>query len=140
MVKQLHSKIPNLKQIFIIIVNYEKVNMKNKQLKDEQMLNQTCSPGSKSHENFSTMLFASQKFNTLFTCLLPYTYSIIYTKCMGNGIQITVKANELSCVDVASIIVLWYMCYKLVKVASQNSCGMGSFYGSNIFILKSQTG
>ena len=33
--------------------------MKNEQLKDEQMLNQTCSPGSKSHANFSTMLFAS---------------------------------------------------------------------------------
>ena len=45
--KQLHSKIPNLKQIFIIIVNYEKVNMKNKQLKDEQMLNQTCSTEAK---------------------------------------------------------------------------------------------
>ena len=59
---------------------------------------------------------------------------------MGNGIQITVKANELSCVDMASIIVLWYMYYILVKVPSQNSCGMGSFYGRNIFILKSQTG
>ena len=61
---------------------------------------------------------------------------------MSSGIQTTVNANEPSCVEMASIMVSWLTCYKLVKVPFfsklQKFCGVGIVYGSNIFILKSQ--
>ena len=62
---------------------------------------------------------------------------------MGSEIQTTVKANELSSVmtvcvnrfhnDVMTHVANW------LKYYPQNFRGVGSFYGSNIFILKSQT-
>ena len=39
-----------------------------------------------------------EKFNVLLKCLLPYTHLTVYPKYMGNGIQTTVKTNELSSV------------------------------------------
>ena len=36
-----------------------------------------------------------EKFDLLLECLLPYTHPIIYPKCIGSGIQATVKTNEL---------------------------------------------
>lgn len=39
-----------------------------------------------------------ETFNILLECFFPYVYPISYSKFMGSGIQITVKANELSLV------------------------------------------
>ena len=36
-----------------------------------------------------------EKFNILLECLLPYAHLIIFPKCMGSGIQTTVKPNKL---------------------------------------------
>ena len=79
--RQLYSEIPNVKQIVIIGVNHQKINMKSKQLNTEQFF----SPEkiwNKSDQNFSTMLFASWEieyitwmFATLYT---PYHKPKIY--------------------------------------------------------------
>ena len=36
-----------------------------------------------------------EKFNILHEYLLPYTHPILYPKCIGSGIQTTVKPNKL---------------------------------------------
>ena len=75
--------------------------MKNKQLKTKQLSTQTFSPDkirNKSHQNFSTMLFASLEIYYLNDCCLIH---IIYPKYMGNGIQATVKANKPSFMTVS---------------------------------------
>ena len=57
--------------------------MKNKQFKTEHLSTQTFSSDkiqSKSHQNFSTILFPVEKLNVLLKCLLPYTHLIIYPK------------------------------------------------------------
>ena len=36
-----------------------------------------------------------EKFNILLECLQPYTYPILYPKCIGSGIQNNVKPNKL---------------------------------------------
>ena len=36
-----------------------------------------------------------EKINILLECLLPYTHPILYPKCIGSGIQTTVKPNKL---------------------------------------------
>ena len=38
----------------------------------------------------------AKKFSILLECLLSYTHPIVYPKCIGIGIQTTVKPNELS--------------------------------------------
>ena len=46
---------------------------------------------------------------------------LIYPKCIGSGIQATVKPNKhLSwlCLNMASIMVSWHICYSLVKELS----------------------
>ena len=66
--------------------------MKNKQFKTVQVLTQTFSPDKiGSHENFSTILLKTYYLNAC--CLI---HVLLYNqKYMGNGIQTTVKANEL---------------------------------------------
>ena len=98
--KELHSEIPNLKHKLLSSESTIKNNLKIKQLKTEQLSTQTFSRDkirSKSHQNSSKCL-SVEKVNVLLKCLLPYTHLIVYSKHMGSGIQITVKANELSSV------------------------------------------
>ena len=75
--------------------------------------------------------------------LLPYTHPVVYLKCVESGIQTIVKPNKLSSVmvvcrygfhnGVGTHVKIWWKYYP------QNFCGVGSFYKSNIFMLKSQT-
>ena len=62
--------------------------------------------------------------------MLPYTHTIAYPKCIGSGIQNTGKPNKLLSVMTVSRHgfhngVMTYM-LNLVKVLSQNFCGVGS--------------
>ena len=36
------------------------------------------------------------KFHIFLECLLTYTHPVVYPKCIGSGIQTTVKSNKLS--------------------------------------------
>ena len=65
--------------------------MKNKHPKTEKLLNQIF---------FETpvLCLPIEKFNMLLKCLIPYAHPILYSICIGSGIQTTVKPNELSSV------------------------------------------
>ena len=91
-------------------------------MKTEQLLNQTFSSEkkveAKTIEISVLCCLQVEKFNILLESLLPYTYPIIYPKCVGSGIQTTVKPNKLLSVmtvhDIVSIMVSWRTCYNLV--------------------------
>ena len=78
-------------------------------------------------------------------CLLLYPHAIIWPKCTGSEIQVTVKANQFLSASAGQRygsyngFILWNTCYKLENVVSTKFCGVGSFYGGNIFMIKSQT-
>ena len=49
----------------------------------------------KSHQNFIVICcLQGEKINILLEWLLPYMHPIIYPKCIGSGIQTTVKLNK----------------------------------------------
>ena len=73
--------------------------MKIKQLKAEQLLNQTFSPEKSETKAIKISVLCClpiEKLNILLECLLPCTHPILYSKCIGRGIQTTVKPNKLS--------------------------------------------
>ena len=65
------------------------------------MLNQTFSLEkicNKSHQVSVLRCLPIEKFKVLLECVLLYAHPIFYPKCIGSGIQTTVKPNELSSV------------------------------------------
>ena len=72
--------------------------MKNKQIKTEQLLNQTFSTEKFEAKTIKILVQSClpvQKFNIFLKCLLPYMYPVVYSKCIGSGNQATVKPNQL---------------------------------------------
>ena len=63
--------------------------------------------------------FPDEKLNILFENLLPCTHRIVYLKCIGSGIQTTVKPNKVSSIK------SWHTCYNLLKVLSIKLLGHG---------------
>ena len=88
--------------------------------------------------------FPVEKFNVLLECLLPYMHAILYPKCISSGIQATVKPNELLSVMTVRRNdfyngVMTYMPQFGGSIYPHNFYNVGSFYGSNISMVKYQT-
>ena len=83
-----------------------------------------------------------EKFNILLKWLLSYTHLIVYPKIYGQWDSDHCYSKWTffchDCAYMASIMMSWHACCKLVKVLSKEFSWRG-YYVSNIFMLKSQT-
>ena len=83
-------KFQTLKHKLLSLESTIRKNVKNKQLKIEKLLNQTFFP-EKSETRVTKIsglcCLPVEELNILPACLLPYTHPIVYSKCIGSGIQ-----------------------------------------------------
>ena len=92
--KQLYSKIPRLKTNCYHQSQPKKVNLKDN-LKHIKSYFSFRKIKKKAIKISVLCCWEVEKFNLLLECLLHYAHPIIYSKCIGSGIQNTGKPNKV---------------------------------------------